>query len=545
MPLHVKSIPDLSKFKVKVMQKNRVLYLHFFELHFFTPEIELYLNYMKFDESFMKMVQTKNHRKESIMKKYRIKSFMLIVMLIAITSGAMAYTSGKGKRLFSKWTSAVPQPVPASSDIVHISGHLIQNKILYGSDGIVNLSLILQAADDIANPTQTDRNVDMVIVLDRSGSMKGNKINDARQSILKLLAKLSDQDRIALITYSEGIQSDSGLLPASRANQQYLMSFISAIQAGGGTDLGSGLQLGINTLLSRNRNGNNGKLILISDGLANRGITSSHELGNMAEVAIEEDFSVSTVGVGLDFNEHLMTTIADKGSGTYYFLENPAAFAEVFEKEFYYSKATIADSLAVKIPLTDGMTLVDAAGYPIQFQNGHAIFHPGNMRAGQTRKLFLTFQLPTHAKRKFEINPIKVSYFHNGRKHETTLADSFKIACIANRKEVVSSIDKKTWTEKVLQEDYNRLKQEIADDLKAGKKNNALDRIEHYYQEKETLNADVGSAAVAENLDKDLNELRSVVEETFQGAPAAVSRKQKSNSKSLQYESYGGRRHKQ
>ena len=478
------------------------------------------------------------------MKKNRLKQLVLIVVLIAITSAAMAYTSGKANRLFANWASATPRLVPDNSDVVRISGNLIQNKILHGSDGIVNLSLMLQTADGLHNPMHTDRNVDMVIVLDRSGSMQGKKINDARQSILNLVSKLSDQDRIALITYSEGVQSDSGLLQASRANQQYLKSFVSGIHAGGGTDLGSGLQQGIHTLIARQRNGNNGKLILISDGLANRGITNLHDLGNMAAIALEKELSISTVGVGLDFNEHLMTTIADKGSGTYYFLENPAAFAEVFAKEFYYSKATVADRLAVRVPLKDGIALVDAAGYPIQIQNGYAVFHPGNMRAGQSRKLFLTLRVPTHTKRQFEINPIKVSYFHNGQHLETTLVDSFKIACVANRKEVVSSIDKLTWTEKVLQEDYNRLKQEVAEDLKTGKKQGALDRIDHYYQEKETLNAHVGSAAVADNLEKDLNELRSVVEETFQGAPAAVSRKQKSNSKSLQYEGYGGRRHK-
>ncbi len=478
------------------------------------------------------------------MKKTRIKPFMMIVLLIAVTSATMTYTSGKGKRLFSNWASALPHQLPANSDVVHISGDLIQNKILYGSEGIVNFSLILQANDDLTQYAQTDRNVDMVIVLDRSGSMKGKKINDARQSILNLIAKLSDQDRIALVTYSEGVHSDSGLLNVSGANRQYLTSFISGIRASGGTDLGSGLQKGINTLLSRNRNGNSGKLILISDGLANRGITNSQDLGNMAGIATEKAFSISTVGVGLDFNEHLMTTLADKGSGTYYFLENPAAFAEVFEKEFYFSKATIADGLTVHVPLKDGITLVDAAGYPLQFQNGNAVFHPGSMRSGQTRKLFLTLRIPTHTERNFEINHIKISYFHNGQLFESALSNSFKITCVANRREVVSSIDKKAWTEKVLQEDYNRLKQEIAGDLKAGKKGSALYRIDQYYQEKEALNADVGSAAVAENLDKDLNGLRSVVQETFQGAPAAVSRKQKSNSKSLQYEGYGGRRYK-
>jgi len=478
------------------------------------------------------------------MKKNRLKPFLVIVLLIAATGATMSYSSGKGKILLSNWVSAVPQPIPTKSEMVHISGNLVQNKILQGSDGLVNLSLTLRADDDLEQNTQADRNVDMVIVLDRSGSMKGRKIKDARQAILNLLSRLSEKDRIALIAYSDGVQNYSGLLNVSKANRKYLASIISGIQAAGATNLGSGLQEGINTLLSRNRNRNSGKVILISDGLANRGITHPQDLGSMAGIAIEKEFSISTVGVGVEFNEHLMTTIADRGTGTYYYLENPAAFAEVFEKEFYYSKATIADGVAVHIPLKDGISLVNAAGYPIQIQNGKAVFHPGSLLSGQTRKLFLTLRVPSHAQRKFEINNIKVSYFHNGQLFEIPLAESFEIACVKNQQEVFSSIDKTTWTEKVLQEDFNKLKQEIAGDIKAGKKSRALDRIDQYYNEKESLNAAVGSAEVTENLDKDLRQLRNVVEDTFQGAPAAVSRKQKSNSKSLQYEGYSGRRQK-
>ncbi|MGD8765734.1 MAG: hypothetical protein PVG87_25730, partial [Desulfobacteraceae bacterium] len=110
------------------------------------------------------------------------------------------------------------------------------------------------------------------------------------------------------------------------------------------------------------------------------------------------------------------------------------------------------------------------------------------------------------------------------------------------REEVYSSIDKSAWTRKVLQEDFNRLRQEVAHDLKAGKKEGALDRIERYYKEQKTINTRVGSQEVDDNLNKDLEQLRGVVEDTFHGAPSAVSEKQKRNSKSLQYEGYKGRR---
>ena len=127
-------------------------------------------------------------------------------------------------------------------------------------------------------------------------------------------------------------------------------------------------------------------------------------------------------------------------------------------------------------------------------------------------------------------------------KSSSVLDESFKIACVENKKEVQASIDKTAWTEKVIQEDYNRLKQEVAADVKAGRKQNALKKIHRYYREQESINATVGSAEVRQNLDQDLKDLRQRVEETFAGEPAAVSRKQKASSKALQYEGYRGRR---
>jgi Ca-activated chloride channel family protein len=246
--------------------------------------------------------------------------------------------------------------------------------------------------------------------------------------------------------------------------------------------------------------------------------------------------------VGNDFNEQLMTAIADRGAGNYYYLENPAAFAEVFQKELFYSKATVATHVSISFPLNNKISLVDACGYAIEIQNDQAVFYPGDLRSGQIRKLFLTLQVPTDSTASFEMGKIKAHYRFNGRALETTLDGSYKIACIKNRKEVRASIDKTSWTEKVIREDYNRLKQEVAADIKAGKKQKALQRIHSYYREQESINETVESGEVTQNLDHDLKELRQRVEETFQGAPAAVSRKQKANSKAMQYEGYKGRR---
>lgn len=262
------------------------------------------------------------------MKKKRFNLFIFLVSLIAVTSAAMAYSSNRGKAFLPGWMSTPSNPPSLISGPMKISGQLIQDKILQGSAGMVNLALTLKADDIIDSNEANFRNVDMVIVLDRSGSMKGRKIKNARQAALNLLSALSSKDRFALITYSDGVRQVSNLRNVSDVNRKQLEALIHGVRAGGGTNLGAGLQTGINVLLSANQNGNSGKVILISDGLANKGITSPQVLGNIAEIAVEKEFAVSTVGVGIDFNELLMTKIADKGAGNYYYLENPGAFSE-------------------------------------------------------------------------------------------------------------------------------------------------------------------------------------------------------------------------
>jgi Ca-activated chloride channel family protein len=478
------------------------------------------------------------------MKPKRLKPFIIICCLIAVSGIAMAY-SGHFISLGSGPGTGMGTIIPGASGVVSLSGHLSQNKVLQGSDGTVTLSLDMTAEDILDTAAGDTRNADMIIVMDRSGSMKGRKIRDAKQAVLRLLAGLTPKDRFALIAYSDGVQKYSGLTRVTDESRAFHLSAINGMRAGGGTNLGAGLKAGIETLKTASRTGNASRIILISDGLANKGITDSHVLGKIASIAAEKEFSISTVGVGAEFNEILMTRIADQGTGNYYYLENPAAFVEVFQKEFLVAQTTAATSVAVWVPLSNGLTLTDASGYPVTIRNGHAVFHPGSLRSGQTRKIFLTFRVPTHRAGNIDIHGIHVRYNHDDRKFVSRLLKPLKIACVKNKKAVFSSIDKKVWEEKVLKDDYNRLKQEVASDIKMGDEKKAMDRILKYQKENEAVNAQVGSGEVARRLDRDLGKIKTMVTETFQGSPSAVSQKQKLNSKALQYEGYRGRRSRQ
>ena len=474
------------------------------------------------------------------MRTHKQKTITVILILLAATFTAMAYSTG----LLQSGQAATNKVITSGNHdtLVSLSGRLTQDKILLNGDGTVSLELIMTAGDIDVDKTGSDRPVDMVVVLDRSGSMQGEKINQAKQSLLNLINMLSPQDRLALVSYADNVQTHANLLKVTPTNRFLLQSAVNSIRTGGSTNLSSGLQQGIAIMQRSLAAGRNGSIILVSDGLANRGITDPQSLGRMATAAQKHEFGISTVGVGLDFNEHLMTTIADQGAGKYYFLDEPEKFAEILHNEFEHARMTVASNTAVEIPLTDGVTLIDAAGYPVEYRNNKAVFYPGNLFAKQSRSLFLTFKLPTNAEKNFVLNGITVRYQHDNISRTVSLDEPFQIACIRNKTQVISSVDKRVWEEKVLQEDFSKLLDEVAADIGNGSRDDAMTAINNYEAEQSERNAAVGSEKVTANLDQDLKVLRHKVEETFYGAPSAVISKQKKNAKELQYRSYESRR---
>jgi Ca-activated chloride channel family protein len=476
-------------------------------------------------------LQPKQRRKTMFTFK---KSILVILGLIAVTSVALAYMESHTGGI----PGTSPSPVNGNDGPVSVEVQSTQSKILMGSDGRVSVAVGMTARKLPDMPDQPIQPVDLVVVLDRSGSMDGAKIDDARKAIVGLIDRLSVEDRFALVTYSNDVQTVSRLVGLENDQRSRLVRAVEHIQAQGGTNLGGGLRRGIDTLLETPASGRQRKVILISDGLANQGITDPESLGQMAAAAVEHNFAVSTVGVGYDFNEVLMTTIADHGAGRYYFLEDPQAFARVFDDEFQTARKVVASGLELRIPVSGDIRLIRAGGYPVTHLNGMAVIHPGDLMSGQTRKLFLTFQVPSDQQREFTFGSMQVSYQCNGIEKRLKRPFDVTLACVPDPVEVAASVDKHTWTEKILQEDYSRLQEDVADAIRKGEKEAAQRRIQEYETRTRDLNASVGSAAVSQNLDDEVQVLRQSVEETFSGAPAAVEAKRKQNAKTLQYESY-------
>ena len=161
------------------------------------------------------------------MKTKQLKPIILIGCLIAVTCFAMASSKN-----FTQTIVQLPQTVSSRNGIVTLSGNLVQDKIVTDSDGIVSLALTM-TAETILNENQSGNqglmnNVDMVIVLDRSGSMSGQKINDATNAAIELVSRLTASDRFALVTYSNNANVVSELINVTPTAKNRLNQLINS-----------------------------------------------------------------------------------------------------------------------------------------------------------------------------------------------------------------------------------------------------------------------------------------------------------------------------
>jgi Ca-activated chloride channel homolog len=194
-------------------------------------------------------------------------------------------------------------------------------------------NVVVKVTLDGQRPAETVKRppVNLAIVLDRSGSMSGQKLEKAKEAAIEALRRLGQQDLFSVIIYDHNVQT---IVPAQSArNAEWIESRIRGIQAGGNTALFGGVSQGA-AEVRKNLNGRYiNRIILLSDGLANVGPSSPEDLGRLGAALIKEDISVTTVGVGTDYNEDLMTRLSQSSDGNTYFVESSRDLPRIFAAE--------------------------------------------------------------------------------------------------------------------------------------------------------------------------------------------------------------------
>ena len=197
--------------------------------------------------------------------------------------------------------------------------------------------------------------VNLAFVLDRSGSMSGPKISTARDAVEEAINRLSQDDRFAVVVYDDVIDVVAESAQASAEARRGAVDALRRIDARNSTNLGEGWLRGCEQVSHHLAQNGVNRTLLLTDGLANVGMTDPAELHQHAAELRRRGVSTSTFGIGADFDERLLQGMADAGGGHFYFIETAAQIRDHMTSEVGESLDVVARDVKLRIGVPEGV----------------------------------------------------------------------------------------------------------------------------------------------------------------------------------------------
>lgn len=276
---------------------------------------------------------------------------------------------------------------------MHVKTNLEFDLVALESDDVVTVMLELEAppapkgADD--RPAHTT-----VVVLDRSGSMHGERLEAAKRALVDLLARLDDRDSFGLVTFDSEASLVVAAEPVGITGRNELRRRIRGIETGGSTDISAGYLRGLQEA-KRAAGATGATLLLLSDGHANSGETSPQRLRSMAEKHAQALITTSTIGIGTGYDESILAEIATGGLGNHSFAQGPdeAVAAVAGEVAGLLAKVVQACTLLVKpTGAVESISLLN--DLPVSLTADGVMIELGDFYADEHRRILLTLGIP-------------------------------------------------------------------------------------------------------------------------------------------------------
>lgn len=231
--------------------------------------------------------------------------------------------------------------------------------------------------------------VNLALVIDRSGSMGGRKIEDAKEAAIAAVQRLDAHDIVSVVVFDSNVET---LVPAQSArNKDAIIAKIRAIRAGGSTAIFGGVSQAASEIRKNieEQSAHINRIVLLSDGQANVGPASPVELGRLGVALMKERISVSTIGLGLDYNEDLMVRLAEKSDGNTYFVENSNDLPRIFSKELGDVLSVVGTDVKLRVAFKNGATPIALIGRDGRIEDGVVTIDMNQIYGGQEKYVLI------------------------------------------------------------------------------------------------------------------------------------------------------------
>jgi Ca-activated chloride channel family protein len=235
--------------------------------------------------------------------------------------------------------------------------------------------------------------LNLSLVLDRSGSMSGDKLAAALRAAAMLVRRLSPDDTVSVVAFDNDVAVVAP--PATGEAQENLPDLIRTIEVGGSTNLSGGWLRGRELVAAHLRGGGVNRVLLLTDGQANVGITDPGQLTGLCATAAARGVTTTTVGFGADFDEALLTAMADAGRGATYYIEQVDQASGVFEEELEGLLSIAAQNIRITVEPGAGVEHVKVLhDYPSHVDGQALTLEVGDLYAREPRGVLAAFLVP-------------------------------------------------------------------------------------------------------------------------------------------------------